>query len=243
MDFTNILADALFFLTIGDVKSEMTKDEKLQCAWEKILLKVFEVTPSPPVEKTHNDSDNIAKLMNHIISLTSHYEQLLIQYFTDKEHTLDLEDETREMRKELHESGSLDVVELLFPFEKCDCTDVESLEVYSINGIGTSGIIKVHGGIPTVIRGGQNYKRTDIILGIYENNIYIFQAKTLVHCEMKIESTTLNGNAPLHTQVYRFFHNEFDMEGVRMTKQLIDEKGLDFVIKAYVRECFKLPQL
>tara|TARA_Y100000389_G_C17257522_1_gene411292 strand:+ start:96 stop:557 length:462 start_codon:yes stop_codon:yes gene_type:complete len=149
------------------------------------------------------------------------------------------------MRKQLYESGGLNTISLVYPFHDyhdSDSLNIDDLDVFSVNGNGRCGIVRIHDGTVTVIKEGKDYKRTDIIIGIGECNVFIFQAVSLIDCEFTTDSEPLNMSVPLHTAVWNYFHKDFDTEGVQMTKHLIDEHGLQYVIHTYMEECFKLPE-
>lgn len=238
----NFLTDFLYFVTIGDDKcKELSKEDKLEKSWDKILRVVFKVNKDNFDGEDTLCQKEVEFLNNHIVSLTCHYEQLLLKFFTEKESVLNLKSECRDMRKQLYESGGLNTVTMVYPFDDCKCIGIDHLDIYSVNGTGSGGVVRIHDGNVTVTKEGENYKRTDIIIGIRECKVFIFQADSLVDCELPADLEPLNMSVPLHTAVWNFFHKDFDMEGVQMTKQMIDEHGLQHVIHTYVRECFKIP--
>ena len=59
--------------------------------------------------------------------------------------------------------------------------------------------------------------------------------------EIQESLNPINWNMPLHTQVYRFFRpSSFDVEKIKATQQMIEEHGLEFVVKLFVREHLRL---
>lgn len=197
----NFLTDLLYFVAIGDDKcNELSKEDKLEKSWDKILRVVFKVNTDG---ETLFQKD-VENLKNHTVSLTSHYEQLLLKFFTDKECALNLTSECRDMRKQLYESGGLNTMTMVYPFDDCKCIGIDHLDVYSVNGTGKGGAVCIHDGNVAVIKEGENYKRTDIIIGIRECKVFIFQANSLIDCELTTDLEPLNMSIPLHTAVLEF---------------------------------------
>ena len=76
------------------------------------------------------------------------------------------------------------------------------------------------------------------------NTLYIFKATSLKDVEMPADMTPINFSMPIHTQIYRFFFpNSFDVSQIRATKNMIDEHGLEHVIKLYIETILNINKI
>lgn len=239
------IADLFYYITVGAPIRKMTKTEKFTDSWDKILQILFNVKPkskksSGTGEKTSSLSKSeIEKLQQHITFMTGLYEDVVVKYFSDRKYLLDLTEESREMRKKLYESGSLDRVSLAYP-EPNDLKQTNiTIDIHSLNGSGIGGTVNIGPHSVNILHSGEKYKLTDTLVGFSDGQIYIFKAESLKNIDIQANLTPINWNIPLHTQVYRFFHpDSFNVGQIKATQSMIAEHGLEYVIKLFVKEIY-----
>lgn len=187
-----------------------------------------------------SEQPNAFNVLNeHIEYISTLYENVVVRYFVDREYLLELTEESREMRTKYCEIGSLDTVNLLFPDENQSKQGVS--DIISLTGSGSGASVNLGQNSITVINPGEKYKLSDTLIGFPDGSLHIFKPETLKNIEIQENLNPINWNMPLHTQVYRFFRpSSFDVEKIKATQQMIEEHGLEFVIKLFVREHLRL---
>ncbi len=264
------LTDLFYFVTVGKPDPKMSQKEKLTKAIDKVFKKILNINDSPPKSKPkanckdspncnqqtnnvksktnnvkskdneHSEQPNAFNVLNeHIEYISTLYENVVVRYFVDREYLLELTEESREMRSKYCEIGSLDTVNLLFPDENQSKQGVS--DMLSLTGSGSGASVNLGQNSITVINPGEKYKLSDTLIGFPDGSLHIFKTETLKNIEIQESLNPINWNMPLHTQVYRFFRpSSFDVEKIKATQQMIEEHGLEFVIKLFVREHLRL---
>ncbi len=223
------LVDLFYFITVGVPPRNMSKNSKLATATNKTLKMLFNVDDSKP---TLFSGDDFEKLLEHIKVLSELYQDVVIKYFSQSKLVIDLSDEAREMRKQLYEKGSVKGIRLLYPPNPSS----GDLSIFSLNGSGQGGVVNIKENKEAqIVLGGNSFKISDIVIGFFNNETYIFKITELEQVELDADNIPINWNMPLHTQLYRFFFpNEFDVAQVRATKNMIESEGLEYTVKYYV---------
>ena len=230
-EFDDILIDIIYFCFIGIPSKKLSSNQKIMEVSNKIITKLFNLDSNTKFIFSFDDFD---KLTNHIKVLTQLYSDSIVKLFTDKKNLLDMNIECRQMRKQLYEKGAINQVILLYPSYK-NAIKNTSISIASINGEGTGAIINIEKNNILIISNGTKYKISDIVIGFYNNEVYIFKITSLKDIESTIDKNPIHLDMPLHTQIYKFFSpDEFDNNQVKLTKQMIDQKGIDFTIKYYI---------
>ena len=191
-------------------------------------------------DNQHSEQPNAFNVLNeHIEYISTLYENVVVRYFVDREYLLELTEESREMRTKYCEIGSLDTISLLFPEENQSKQGVS--DIISLTGSGSGASVNLGQNSIAVITPGEKYKLSDTLIGFPDGSLHIFKPETLKNIEIQENLNPINWNMPLHTQVYRFFRpSSFDVEKIKATQQMIEEHGLEFVIKLFVREHLRL---
>ena len=223
------LVDLFYFITIGVPPRNMSKNTKLASATNKTIKMIFNVQNDKP---TLFSGDDFEKLLEHIKRVGELYKDVVLKYFSQSKLVIDLSDEAREMRKQLYEKGSIKTISLLYP----PSSEVSEMSIFSLNGPGQGGFVSItENNKINVVYPGQSFRLSDVVIGFSNNQTYIFKVTELDEIELNADIIPINWNMPLHTQIYRFFFpNEFDVAQVRATKNMIDEKGLEYVINYYI---------
>lgn len=183
--------------------------------------------------------DNYTKLKSNFDYLFNLYEEILIKFFTDRKYLINVTDENRDMRRILYETGSLDVLELLYP-NNINISEATTLNIISLNGSGEAGVIRIDTDSIDILQSGRGYKLLDILIGIENNKIYIFKPKRLRNITYNNTNLTpINWNMPIHTQIYRFFNpNSFDINQIKVIQNFIEDHGIESVIKNLTKNLF-----
>lgn len=242
------VADLFYYAVIGAPTRKMTNKEKFTDAWDKVFRIAFNINHRNHKEQNQETLDEDAgvqamkipneetiKLKNHLERITGMYEDIVVKYFSERKYLLDITEESREMKRQLYEIGSLDRVSLLYP----DIGDSKrgSVDIRSLNGKGTGGIVNIGQSYVNILKSGKNYKLSDILIGFINGDVYIFKAESLKDTDVEPKMTPINWNMPLHTQVYRFFHpGSFDVAQIKATQSMIAEHGLEYVTRLFVKE-------
>ena len=93
------IVDLLYFLTIGVPPRNMSINTKLANAANKLFKFVFNIQTT---DKVLFSTDDLENMVNHVQKLTSLYQTVLVQYFSDKKTLLDLSEECRFVSSLLH---------------------------------------------------------------------------------------------------------------------------------------------
>ena len=223
------LVDLFYFITIGVPPRNMSKNTKLASATNKTIKMIFNVQNDKP---TLFSGDDFEKLLEHIKRVGELYKDVVLKYFSQSKLVIDLSDEAREMRKQLYEKGSIKTISLLY----LPSSEVSEMSIFSLNGPGQGGFVSItENNKINVVYPGQSFRLSDVVIGFSNNQTYIFKVTELDEVELNADIIPINWNMPLHTQIYRFFFpNEFDVAQVRATKNMIDDKGLEYVINYYI---------
>jgi uncharacterized protein YeeX (DUF496 family) len=257
------LTDLFYFVTVGNPSPKMSQKTKLT----KALDKVFSIFLNVDDNKTNTSSkkDNSNKqsssnsntgpndnntayikskqnsngLIEHIESISSLYENVVVKYFVDREYLLELTEESREMRTKYCEIGELDTIRLLFP--EAEQSNHGVTEIISLTGSGSGASVHLGDQTISVLTSGEKYQLSDTLIGFNDGSLHIFKPETLKNSEIKNSLIPISWNMPLHTQVYQFFRpTSFDVEKIKATQKMIEEHGLEFVIKLFVKEHLRL---
>lgn len=264
------LTDLFYFVTVGKPSPKMSQKTKLTKAWNKVFSVILNINDSKTTttkQKTSSkkkdtsnsqnssncntcpDDNNAANvkskqpnsnvLNEHIEYISNLYENVVVKYFVDREYLLELTEESREMRTKYCEIGELDTISLLFPDAKDSSKGVT--DIISLTGSGSGASVNLGDKTTTVLNPGEKYQLSDTLIGFNNGSLHIFKPETLKNAEIKNSLMPINWNMPLHTQVYRFFRpSSFDVEKIKATQKMIEEHGLEFVIKLFVREHLQL---
>ena len=240
-----------FAKTIFNLKDDETKDfvkKELEKTKENVKtlmdsnktlvqkLKVF--------EKENNilgiNIDKLATqervLKKNLAFVTNLYEELVTSYFLDRKLILDMSTEMREMGKQLHDTGVLKTIQLVYPSYN-EAQNV-TLDIHSLNAPGTGAKVQINNSSVSIINPGSNFKLVDTIVGYVNNKAYIFKATSLDDVNTNV---SVNWAVPIHTQIYRFFYPEsFDVGQIQATQALIEKHGLEYVVKMYVASHLKV---
>lgn len=183
--------------------------------------------------------DKFNKLKSDFDYIFNLYEEFLIKFFNDRKYLLNITEENRDMRRILHEKGSLDALELLYPNNQ-DISSVTTINIKSLSGEGESAIVRLDTTSIDILQSGIGYRMLDILIGITNDQIFIFKPKRLRNITYNNTTLTpINMNMPIHTQIYRFFNpNSFDVNQIKVIQNFIEEHGIEHVIKNLTKNLF-----
>ena len=243
--------DMYYVLTIGKLPpKKMSEREKITRTVDKVVKTIFNLKVTDPKSSRKKTTDtqtttstDVDSIVGRLKQVSGLYEDIVVSYFSDRKLILDLSDMCRNMSKILHESGSLESIEILYP--SLEDAYKNTLDIYSLNGTGRDAVVMIRDNGVVVVNAGANFKLSDVIVGHTNGDVYVFQATGLKNVASSADNMIpVNLGMPLHTQIYRFFFPEdFDVSQIQTTQQLIQERGLEYVIKLYVTNTLKLDSL
>ena len=249
------ITDFLYYVTIGKPHHSQNLDQKTKL--KKALNKALCVILNVPDRNQANTTNNILSLRHnnepvsptppsktaapslnddindHIQYISKIYEKISQKFFLNSQYHFDLTQDDFEIRQKLHQKGSLDSVSLIFPKTK---TKKGTTSIICLNGDGYGASVNIGDDSVCVLKSGDKYTLSDILIGFIDNDVHIFKPESLKNIKLTNNILQNSLNTHINTNLYRLLNPSLDVQKIKAIQKLIQTNGLDFVINLFVKE-------
>ena len=245
------ITDFLYYVTIGKPHHSQNLDQKtkLKKALNKALCVILNVpentnttnnilslrhnnepvSPSSTAQPSLNDDIN-----DHIQYISKIYEKISQKFFLNSQYHFDLNQDDFEIRQKLHQKGSLDSGSLIFPKTKTK-TKKGTTSIICLNGDGYGASVNIGDDSVCVLKSGDKYTLSDILIGFIDNDVHIFKPESLKNIKLTNNILQNSLNTHINTNLYRLLNPSLDVQKIKAIQKLIQTNGLDFVMKMNVK--------
>ena len=182
---------------------------------------------------------NIANRESTLKKLKTSHELILIQYFTERENVYNLTEECRHMRRLLYDMGDLAELEFI-NFLPQNINNEIQITLSSLLGEQKYAQINIRNNDITILSTDNTFKLNDVLVGKYNNNVYLFVVRRIKNIKSTIQLKPMNWNIPIHTQIYRHFNPEiYDVSEVKQVEENLKKNGLITTIREMVTNYYE----